>query len=102
MAKITYFNLTIFCTLQIRKGIVEVFKEKPLQEDFDLIVTTTSDVWRGILTNEKSALAANVVGGLKCTPNILRLRQFMKYFDTPLQIDIKFNCSFKTYQPWYK
>ena len=53
------------------------------QESFDLTVTTTSEVWRGILTSDKSALKANIMGGLKCDPNILSLKRFMEYFDTP-------------------
>ena len=73
-----------FNNLQIRRGIVEILKKKPHeQEAFDLTVTTTSEVWRGILTKDKSALKANVTGGLKCVPNILSLKRFMEYFDTP-------------------
>ena len=69
---------------QIRKGIVEILKRRPNdQESFDLTVTTTSDVWRGILTNDKSALKANITGGIKCDPSIFGLKRFMEYFDTP-------------------
>ena len=70
--------------MQIRRGIVEILKEKPEKtEDCDLIVTTTSEIWRRIISNDKSALTANVTGGLQCNPNILSLRRFMQYFDTP-------------------
>ena len=62
---------------------MEILKEKPEDDEFDLTVTTTTEVWRGILSNDKSALTANVTGGLKCNPSILRLRTFMQYFDTP-------------------
>ena len=69
--------------LETIQKFFEIIKEKPVDEEFDLTVTTTSKVWRGILTSDKSAITANVTGGLKCTPSILRLRIFMEYFDTP-------------------
>ena len=83
-AHFNFTDLDEHFVLKIRKGIVEILKIKPNEkESFDLTVTTTSDVWRGILTSDKSALGANVTGGLKCNPSILKLRTFMQYFDTP-------------------
>ena len=69
--------------LQIRRGIVEICKGEVTEDGYDLVVTTTSDVWRGIMSQEKSALASNVLGGIKCNPSILSLKRFMGYFDTP-------------------
>ena len=69
--------------LQIRRGIVEICKGQVTEDVYDLDITTTSDVWRGIMSQEKSALASNLMGGIKCNPNILSLERFMGYFDTP-------------------
>ena len=64
-------------------GIVEVIEEKPEEgETFDIAVTTSSAVWRDILSKDKSAIATNITGGIKCEPSIIRLGSFMKYFET--------------------
>ena len=69
--------------LQIRRGILEICKGQVTEDVYDLVITTTSDVWRGIMSQEKSAIASNVMGGIKCNPSILSLKRFMGYFDTP-------------------
>ena len=69
--------------LHIRRGILEICKGPVAEDGYDLVITTTSDVWRGIMSQEKSAIASNVMGGIKCNPSILSLKRFMGYFDTP-------------------
>ena len=59
--------------LQIRRGILEICKGQETEDVYDLVITTTSDVWRGIMSQEKSAIASNVMGGIKCNPNILTM-----------------------------
>ena len=68
--------------MQLRRGVLEVLEDTPDDEEkFDLRVTTSSILWREILSQDKSALVANITGGIKCEPNIQSLRRFMNYFE---------------------
>ena len=49
---------------------------------FDLEVTTTDTVWRGIMAKDKSPAMAVLKHDLEIKPRLKKLQTFMSYFDT--------------------
>ena len=74
---------TLFYATQIRRGMVYLYDRAPDtdKEDIDVEVTTTTDIWRGVLLRTVNPLWANITWKLKVSPNIYYLWRFFTYFD---------------------
>ena len=71
-------------SLQIRRGVMEILTSMQDEETtkFDLEVTTTEEVWRGIMAKDKSPAMALLRKQLVIKPNVQKLQAFLGYFDT--------------------
>ena len=62
-------------TLHLRNGILDVTKGSA--EAWDLKLETTAEVWRGVLSKERSAVAAYTSGDIVIEGGVLSFRSFM-------------------------
>jgi len=58
--------------------------EEMTSSSYDVILTTTSIVWKQIVNQEQSPLWAYLKGNLNVVGSVFTLRQFMSYFDRRL------------------
>ncbi len=69
-------------TLKLRRGACWVSASKPRDsEAANVTITTTTKIWRKILTRELNPLWANVTFKLRVSPNIYFLYKFISCFD---------------------
>eukprot|EP00091_Calanus_sinicus_P019510 TRINITY_DN4927_c0_g1_i1.p1 TRINITY_DN4927_c0_g1~~TRINITY_DN4927_c0_g1_i1.p1 ORF type:complete len:144 (-),score=35.56 TRINITY_DN4927_c0_g1_i1:55-486(-) len=64
----------------IRKGICFLPITTPAKVDMEVV--TTSKVWREVMANERTAVAAGLTGEISVTTGIKELGKFFAYFDT--------------------
>ena len=78
-SKISFF----FETFQIRRGVMEILTSMEGEENtnFDMEVTTTELVWRGIMAKDKSPAMAVLRKQLEIKPRVQKLQNFISYFD---------------------
>ena len=64
----------------IRRGICFLPLSTP--DKVDMEVVTTSKVWREVMANERTAVAAGLTGEISVNTGIKQLGNFFAYFDT--------------------
>ena len=76
-------NFPFFKTFQIRRGVMEILTSMEGEENtnFDMEVTTTELVWRGIMAKDKSPAMAVLRKQLEIKPRVQKLQNFISYFD---------------------
>ena len=76
-------NFPLFKTFQIRRGVMEILTSMEGEENtnFDMEVTTTELVWRGIMAKDKSPAMAVLRKQLEIKPRVQKLQNFISYFD---------------------
>ena len=71
-------------SFQLRRGVLELLSNNSGEENtsWDLEVTTTEKVWRGIMSKTKSPAMAVLKNEIDIKPRLKKLQTFMDYFDT--------------------
>ena len=64
----------------IRRGICFLPLSAPAKVDMEVV--TTSKVWREVMANERTAVAAGLTGEISVNTGIKQLGNFFAYFDT--------------------
>ena len=67
---------------QLRKGVLELLTEEEENASYDLEVTTDEQTWREIMAKDTSAAVAVLKKKIEVRPRLLKLADFMSYFDT--------------------
>ena len=67
---------------QLRKGVLELLTEEDDNKNYDLEVTTDEKTWREIMAKDTSAAIAVLKKKIEVRPRLLKLADFMGYFDT--------------------
>ena len=67
---------------QLRKGVLELLTDEDENAKYDLEVTTEERTWREIMAKDTSAPIAVLKKKIEVRPRLLKLSDFMGYFDT--------------------
>ena len=66
----------------MRKGVLELLTEEDSNANYDLEVNTNEQTWREIMAKDTSAAVAVLKKKIEVRPRLLKLAEFMGYFDT--------------------
>ncbi len=66
-------------TYELRNSILDVIDGA--SEDYDLMITTTGDIWKSIISQERNGAAAYFSGDLVVDGGLMLMKQFFDYFD---------------------